>query len=267
MSNSEAPTIVVTEIGSMPDACLVRFHGSLDEASSTAVHENLFRLINENKKYVIADLHNVSMVSSAAYGGFLTAKLRLAEKGGDLVLSSLKLDLKMKMVLLGANQIFRIYADLRSAMNAYAWEIKHEPQEVRLAFPTNLAFVPSVRGFVSQVMRLKGYSDRDSFRIETIVDEICNNAIEYGANDRKNGIVLRITINWDRVEIDAENASDPEKIDHFMTHMKQLQETAKIDPTEKRGRGLSLVKMLASELTADVTPKGTTVHVTKIKEG
>jgi anti-sigma regulatory factor (Ser/Thr protein kinase) len=182
------------------------------------------------------------------------------------VLAAMSLELKMKFVLMGANKIFKIHNDLRSAMNAYAWEVKHETEHIRLSFPSQLAIVPAVRNFVSQVMLHKGYNDRDSFRVETIVDEICNNAVQYGSPVEHDNITLRIKVDWEKVELDAENISDPGKRDMLRMYMNNLKNNVRVHGDEKRGRGLALVKMLASELKADVTDKGTTVHVTKLKE-
>ena len=148
---------------------------------------------------------------------------------------------------------------------------------MKISFPSDLRIVPPVRHFISQALRNKGYSDRDSFRIETIVDEICNNAVQHGVRQSSDNITLRMKVNWDKVELDAENISDPQKIDSLNVHLNNLKNTINLHTYADGnhgsnlacafGRGLALVKMLASELSANVTPTGTTVHVTKLKEG
>ena len=264
--SDEFSNISITDIPTLPETCLIYFKGVLDGKSMAAIDACINQLMGGNKKHAIADLSGVSLVTSGALGKLLGIKRRFIDRGGDLVLAAMNLDLKMKLALMGANKIFKIYGDIRSATSAYAWEIKHETEHVELSFPSNLRMVPGVRRFVSQVMRQKGYSDRDSFRIETIVDEICNNAVQYGSHKGNENINLRISVDWDKVEIDAENVSDPKKIESLKLHMKSLQEHQGFEADEKRGRGLALVKMLASKLTADVSDKGTMVHVTKLKE-
>ena len=264
--NDDAPNIEITDIPSMPEVCLVRLNGDLDIDSVSAIDRCFSRHADSTKKHAIADMSNVTLVASAALGKLLGIKRRFVERGGDLVLAAMSLELKMKFVLMGANKIFKIHNDLRSAMNAYAWEVKHETEHIRLSFPSQLAIVPAVRNFVSQVMLHKGYNDRDSFRIETIVDEICNNAVQYGSHEEHDNITLRIKVDWEKVELDAENISDPGKGDMLRMYMNNMKNDVRIHEDEKRGRGLALVKMLASELKADVTDKGTMVHVTKLKE-
>jgi len=263
---SDTPNIKVEDIPSMPEVCLIRLSGELDINSIAAMDQCFARHADNSKKHAIADLSDVTLIASAALGKLLGIKRRFVEKGGDLVLAAMSLELKMKFMLMGANKIFKVYNDLRSAMNAYAWDVKHETERVRISFPPQLAIVPAVRNFVSRVMVNKGYSDRDSFRIETIVDEICNNAVQYGSPDRKDNITLRIKVDWGKIELDAENVSDADKKANLRKHMDNLKNNIHVQGDETRGRGLALVKMLASELTAEITDTGTMVHVTKLKE-
>lgn len=265
MSKNTAP-LSILEMPGMPEVCLLRFSGDLDSGAVASLDGCLAKIPGGDKKHAIADMSAVTIITSAALGKLLGIKRRFVEKGGDLVLAAMNLELKMKFTLMGANKIFRIYNDTRSASNAYAWEVKHETEHIKLSFPARLTVVPAVRNFVSRVMVHKGYSDRDSFRIETIVDEICNNAVEYGSHESRANISLRLKVDWEKVELDAENISDPRKKDQLMKHMKNLQQNLPLDGDDKRGRGLALVKMLASELVADITDTGTTIHVTKLKE-
>jgi len=90
--------------------------------------------------------------------------------------------------------------------------------------------------------------------------------VQYGSPSGHDNVSLRIKVDWERIELDAENVSDPEKKDQLRVHLHNLDNSVQVKGESMRGRGLALVKMLASELTADVTDKGTTVHVTKLKE-
>ncbi|MBN2035567.1 MAG: ATP-binding protein [Chitinispirillaceae bacterium] len=262
--NSDASTII--PVPEFPDVCFLRLSGDLDVPGMIQLEATVADHMDPEKKHAIADMSGVTLVSSAALGKLLGLKRRFMERGGDLVLAALSLDLKMKFALMGANKIFKIYNDLRSASNAYAWEVKHESERLKISFPSNLGIVPAVRSFVSRVMLHKGYSDRDSFRVETIVDEICNNAVQYGAHTDHDNITLKMKVNWDKVEIDAENKSDPHKTDSLRMHIDNLLHDKAVNLDERRGRGLALVKMLASELSAEINDNGTTVHVTKLKE-
>jgi anti-anti-sigma factor len=263
---SRTSNVIVEEIPSMPEVCLVRLSGELDINSIAKIDRCFSDHADSGKKHAIADMGDVSLVASAALGKLLGIKRRFIERGGDLVLAAMSLELKMKFMLMGANKIFKVYNDLRSAMNAYAWDVKHETEHVRISFPPQLAIVPAVRNFVSRAMVNKGYSERDSFRIETIVDEICNNAVQYGSPAKKDNIRLRVKVDWEKVELDAENVTSVAEKDKLKKHMDNLKNNVPLQGGATRGRGLALVKMLASELNADITDTGTMVHVTKLKE-
>ena len=263
---NKLPNIIIDNIPSMPEVCLVRLSGELDIKSIVAMDRCFSQQADNSKKHAIADMRAVTLVASAALGKLLGIKRRFVERGGDMVLAAMSLELKMKFMLMGANKVFKIYNDLRSAMNAYAWDVKHETEHIRVSFPSQLAIVPAIRNFVSKVMVNKGYSDRDSFRIETIVDEICNNAVQYGSPDGHDNVTLRIKVDWGKIELDAENISDKDKKDLLRKYLHNLKNDIHVQRDAIRGRGLALVKMLASELTAEITNKGTMVHVTKLKE-
>ena len=160
-----------------------------------------------------------------------------------------------------------MHSDIRTALNAYKWEIQRQPEKIHLSFPPFLKVVPPLRQLVSRIARQKGYGSRDAFRIETIVDEICNNAVEHGKSGPKECIDLTVTIDPDKIEIDVRNMSDPEKIPALTALLvPDNPESTPAKPDMKRGRGLSLIKMLSDELSVDCTEKGTSVHVTKVRE-
>jgi len=167
---------------------------------------------------------------------------------------------------MGATKIFKFYNELRSAVNAYNWEIERKAEKVWLSFPPELQFVPAVRQMVSRVARQKGYTQRDAFRIETIVDEVCNNAVEHGSIKDARNIDLTISIDRDKIQLEVINASDPEKIEALEALSKSVAKMSSPKMGDKRGRGLSLIKMLSNGLDINCSTEGTSVHVTKLRE-
>jgi anti-sigma B factor antagonist len=238
--------------------------GNLDSACIDDIANNFTRILKANRNYAVVDMTDVSFISSAAVGEFMECRQQLNEKGGDLVFSGLNIELRAQMNHLGANKIFRFHNDLRSAINTYAWEIQQKPEKVWLSFPPELDFVPPVRQVVSRIARQKGYGQRDAFRIETIVDEICNNAVEHGDPEKMRDIELSVKIDRRKIEIEIVNLSDPEKINSLKAISQSILGTN--EKKLERGRGLSLIKMLSNDLAIDFSGKGTTVHVTKLRE-
>lgn len=265
MSDS-APRISIEEHPQAGDLCLFRLGGDLDARCGVVFDQALSSPAIANKNFAVVEMSGVTLIGSIAMGKLLGLRRRFIERGGDAVLSSMSLEIKMKCLVMGMNKIFKIYNDLNSALSAYAWEVGHEPEDVELSFPPQTGIVPSVRRFVSGILSQKGYCSRDCFRVETIVDELCNNAIEYGSKALGDTITIRLSIDWDKIELRAENVSDPENRDLLKSFMNDISCEVPHDGDVKRGRGLAVVKMLASDFSADVTDTGTIVHVTKMKE-
>jgi anti-anti-sigma factor len=255
-----------TQVEYKPEVLLWKIEGALDSDSIDVINREFDSIIGLKQNFLVADMSGVSFVSSAAMGQLMGHRQSLVEKGGDLVIAGLNLDIKTKLSLMGATKIFKFYNELRAAVNAYNWEIEHKAEKVWLSFPHELQFVPSVRQMVSRIARQKGYTQRDSFRIETIVDEICNNAVEHGSAQAKRNIDLNISIDRDKIQLEVINASDPEKIETLKALSKSVSKAPELKIGEKRGRGLSLIKMLSNDLTINCSTDGTSVHVTKLRE-
>ncbi len=247
-----------------PDVVVWHIEGELDSSSIEAINRHFAKILEGNRLHAIAEMSKVTHISSAVVGEFMGCRQILAERGGDLVFAGLNLDLKTKLNHLGAIKIFKFHNDVRTAINSYAWEVQVKPEKVWLSFPPELTIIPPVRQLVSRIARQKGYGERDSFRIETIVDEVCNNAVEHGVPDKMKDIELFVKIDRKKIEIEVVNISDPKKINSLKAISKSILGTN--EKRLERGRGLSLVKMLSNDLAIDFSGKGTTVHITKLRE-
>jgi len=257
--------IETKEVAAIPDAIILQLTGDLGFECITQLSDSFIQIEKSDKKYAIVDMTKVNLISSAALGEFMGGRKRLIEKGGDLVFAGLKMDIRTKLGLMGATKIFRIFSDIRSALNSYKWENGSHPENIKVKFPSNLSIVPPVRQLISRIAKQKGYGNRDSFRIETIVDEICNNAVEHGKQGNDQCINVHLQIDPEKIELDIINTSDPDKIESLKTLL-QPHEIGDAKPDEKRGRGLALIKMLSDELSVNCTEIGTSVHVKKKRE-
>jgi anti-sigma regulatory factor (Ser/Thr protein kinase) len=190
---------------------------------------------------------------------------RLIELGGDFVFACLDMELRSRFAMMGATKIFQIFNDIRSAIKSLNWQSGRNPDRIKISFPSNLTLVPAIRQLTSRIAKQKGYSNRDAFRIETIVDEICNNAVEHGKQGNDQTIDFAIEIDPKKIELDITNTSDPEKISSLKKLLKP-KEVKELSTEETRGRGLALIKMLSDELSVNCSEKGTVVHVKKIRE-
>lgn len=257
--------IEVSEAAEYPNTTLVHLKGALSSAGQAELDEAFESIISANPPFVIAEMSEATLFTSSALGNFMNYRKRLIEKNGDLVFTGLSLDIKTMLNLLGAGRIFRMYNDTQSAINAYRWEKEHLSQTMQLSFPSELRFVPAVRQLVSRIAKQKNYGSRDSFRIETIVDEVCNNAVEHGDSSSGRNVELALNIDRERVELQVTNATNPDKADVLREMSKSVLNAPRPGIDQKRGRGLALIKMLSNDLQIGFSEEGTSVHVTRLR--
>jgi anti-anti-sigma factor len=248
------------------EVAIIEFEGELDSDSIQHIGKGFDMVMEGNYIFAVADMSKVTMFSSAALGELMGCRTRITERGGDLVLAGLNIAVREKLTAMDANRIFKFYSDVRSSINAYNWEYHGRAENMEIKFPSKLTFVPPVRQLASRVAKQKGYGSRDSFRIETIVDEICNNAVEHGIDSDESDIDLSLLIDRKKIEMKISNTSAPEKINSLKEISKSLFSSKVLTEETKRGRGLALVKMLSNDFEIEYSDVGTCVHVTKLRE-
>jgi len=249
-----------------PEVAVLRISGYLDFSGISMLSGFFETMAAENRTYVILDLAEMKALCSAALGEFMGYRKRFAEKGGGLVFAGLSGDIRSKLTLMGANKIFHFYPDVRSAIDAYMWDYKKQSKSLTVKFPASLKLVPPTRQLVSRLAKQKGYSSKDAFRIETIVDEVCNNAVEHGLAGQDNAITMVVTIDKEKVDIKVSNTSDPAKTSALKEFIAPNAQGGHVGDDDKRGRGLALIRMLSNEMDVDITECGTNVHITKLRE-
>ena len=246
---------------------IVRLRGTL-EANNFLKLSNVFnKLLEGEKYYIILEMSCLTFISSSAVGMLMGYKRRLVEKNGNLMLAATGQEMKAKLNLMGADKVFSFYSDIRTAVNRFMWKYEKNEEVVNISLPVHMAYVPIARRFISRIALQKSYSRKDCFRIETIVDEICNNAIEHGNNtDNNNHIQIRFSITNDKIELHVINRTNQKNVDEMKKYMEMIDEKKALPMAGERGRGLSLVRKLSDELKVEITEVGTNVHITKSKE-
>ena len=254
------------DCGGCGEVAVLRIVGNLDFSGIGMLSGFFDKIAAEGRSYLIVDLIGIESMCSAALGEFMGYRKRLAERGGNLVFAGLSGGVRSKLTLLGANKIFSFYQDVRGALSAYRWEHKKLSKSVTVVFPPFLKLVPSVRQFVSRFTKQNGYSAKDAFRIETIVDEVCNNAVEHGQHSEDNEVEVRLAVDKEKIGISVSNRSDPQKVSTLRKLIKPVTYSSHVGDDDRRGRGLALIRMLSNDMNVEITDRGTSVHVIKLRE-
>ena len=160
--------------------------------------------------------------------------------------------------------------NIRSAQADVKTRQDHE-NKVSITFPPDVFFVSGLRDFIGSMARTMAKLDEDwVFRIQLIVDELCNNAVEHGSEIENGEVFLSLKVTpGERFDIVVEDRGIHPKKASAREIEKRVQskhrEHVVADWESVRGRGLShIVLPLVDELEfIDLDDGGLRVHITK----
>jgi len=151
--------------------------------------------------------------------------------------------------------------------------IEEQPVKITIIIPTNAYFMSGVRDFTMTIVRnMTGFSERWAYRFQSVVDELCNNAIEFGSASGKDIRVTFVSVKGKRIEVYVEDTGTGPLKKTASDMMGWVAERRNIDPTKItsiRGRGLAqIVANWTDTLEFRDNPNGgLTVHVIKNLQG
>lgn len=143
------------------------------------------------------------------------------------------------------------------------------PLKITIILPTNAYFMAGIRDFTMTVTQnMTGFSQQWAYRFQSVVDELTNNAIEFGSAAGQNITITFVSVKNKYIEVFVEDTgTGPKKMS--AADMTQYLETHKnINPTTIttiRGRGLSQIVANWADLVEfrDNEKGGLTTHVIK----
>lgn len=141
--------------------------------------------------------------------------------------------------------------------------------KISIILPTNAYFMSGVRDFTKTiVMNMTGFSEQWAYRFQSVVDELTNNAIEFGSAPGQYITVTFLSQRGKSIEVFVEDTGTgvSRKTAAEMTAL--VSQRRSLDPTKMtsiRGRGLAqIVSNWTDQLEFKDNPLGgLTVHVVK----
>jgi anti-sigma regulatory factor (Ser/Thr protein kinase) len=135
-----------------------------------------------------------------------------------------------------------------------------KPIEIKIEIPTNANFISGIRDFtLAMIKNMTDFSEQWAYRFQSVVDELCNNAIEHGSSKDDKIYVTFITHPDQNIEIIIEdNGTNPDKKTAKQI-LEILEANKKKDIAEIgiRGRGLAfIVEQWTDELKIEDRPNG-----------
>lgn len=135
-----------------------------------------------------------------------------------------------------------------------------DPVKITIILPTNAYFMSGIRDFTLAMIRnMTNFSDQWAYRFQSIVDELCNNAIEHGSAPNQEIRVIFINYPGNSLEIMVEDSgTGPNKLKAEDLQKLVAERTKPGYPyTAIRGRGLSkIVSAWTDEMAFEDLPTG-----------
>lgn len=119
-----------------------------------------------------------------------------------------------------------------------------KPIEIKIEIPTNAYFMSGIRDFtLSMIRNMTDFSEQWAYRFQSVVDELCNNAIEHGSSKDDN-IKISFTAFPDQaIEISVEDngTSKNKKSAKDIQAAMQANKNKEMSELGIRGRGLAFI--------------------------
>ncbi len=146
---------------------------------------------------------------------------------------------------------------------------EEHPLKITIILPTNAYFMAGIRDFTMTVTQnMTGFSQQWAYRFQSVVDELTNNAIEFGSAAGENITITFVSVKNKYIEVFVEDTGTGQKKMSAADMMQYLESHKNMDPTQIttiRGRGLSqIVANWADRVEfTDNDKGGLTAHVVK----
>ncbi|MBU0727959.1 ATP-binding protein [Patescibacteria group bacterium] len=143
------------------------------------------------------------------------------------------------------------------------------PVKISIIIPTNAYFMSGIRDFTMTVVQnMTGFTEQWAYRFQSVVDELTNNAIEFGSAPGKDIKVTFVSIQGKSIEVYVEDTGTGPNKKTAAEMEAFIEERKNVDPTtitSIRGRGLTqIVSNWTDTLEfTDNQQGGLTAHVVK----
>jgi serine/threonine-protein kinase RsbW len=142
-------------------------------------------------------------------------------------------------------------------------------QKITLTIPAQLGFLPGIRTALGRISYNFGFSDKDVYEIETVVDEICSNAVIHGSSGKDEHITIECGFDTQVIEISVKDsgssAFDVEKVLENTKKLMRDDTERKINALVEQGGGLGfiIVQKYVDKVEFITHPDGTEVNLIK----
>ena len=257
--------VAVYTLPEEPEVTILELRGDIGLELIPQVSAEIAKFYDAGAVHWAVDLSDVEFLSSPAVGVIMGLRSRVLQKQGSVSLFAAHPDLKEKLNLMGVDLAIPAFLNLRHFLSYFRWEFKGASRFLNATFPATAAVVPPMRRLIAGLLQSKGYTGKETFVMESIVDELANNAIEHG-KPADGVFLLQLKFDKKKMELSISNQCAELSSEEQKTLIGKY-ENPQVDPKSIRGRGIALVKKLSSRMSYQVEPTRVEVHVVRLREG
>jgi len=245
-----------------PGISIISVASSLDIPAIVPFKAAVDKCIDSGNMFIVVNLENVNFIDSPFVGTLMGCRKLLQQRGGDLAICSVSQFLQDRLSIMGLDRVFHFYSTPEAASSDFHFLSSRELFSFNL--PLERTCVTILRRFICTVLAKKGFKPKLIFHVETIVDELANNAVDYSSANSKN-FSMNVSISRKKIILVAKNSHDKLSKTEMDTLFSKYQNPS-IDADSARGRGIPLIKMLSNSVSLDFSQTEIIVQVTKIVE-
>jgi anti-anti-sigma factor len=245
-----------------PGLAVISVTSSLDIPAIVPFKTAVNRCIDNENVFVVVNLENVKFIGSPFVGTLMSCRKMLQQIGGDLAISSAPLFLQDRLSVVGLDRVFHFYSNPQAAISDFRF--LGSVERFSFSLPSRVTNVTLLRKMICSVLAKKGFKPKLVFHLETIIDELANNAVDY-SNLANNDFFTSISISRKKIVLiikNSHNKMDKEAMDTLFNRY----QNPVIDEDAPRGRGIALVKMLSDSINVNISQTEVIVQITKIVE-
>jgi anti-sigma B factor antagonist len=245
-----------------PGIAVISVDSALDIPAIVPFKAAIDWCVENGNVFVVVNLENVSFMDSPFVGTLMGCRKMLQQRGGDLAICSTSLFLQDRLSIMGLDRIFHFYISPQTAISDF--HFLGSKEQFSFTLPLQRGCVTLLRRLICSVLAKKDFKTKLIFCIETIIDELANNAVDYSDAD-SNTFFASISISRKKVVLILRNSHN--KMDKAaMDALVEKYQNPKIEAESARGRGIPLIKMLSNSVNLDISQTVVTVQVTKVVE-
>lgn len=139
-------------------------------------------------------------------------------------------------------------------------------EKMNIEFQADFNFIPGTRLGIARLSNYYKFTEHEAYQIATVVDELCNNAVEHGSKSPADKVLVECEITDGDLRLKVKDSGN-KKLDIneiFSNNKRRLELGWHEEEICQRGRGLLVVQRFVDNIAIEQGENGTTILIRKL---